>query len=351
MSEETGFKTTQIGIFNPGRLSDREIERAFITRIKLFEYLLQGIVSETPGTIPQHYLIIGQRGMGKSTLLHRIAVELRKEPHRKSFLPLTFPEEQYNVDRLSKFWLNCLDALADALDREGSTDQLDQLDLDISRWASTARDSSATQLYEYFAQWVHRTARRPVLLVDNLGLIFDRLAREEQHQLRAILMDKDAPILVGASANTLTDTVEYGAPFYDAFQTQYLKKLTFEETMEVLENLAQMTGNSEFAITLRGNRARLRTLYQLTGGTPRTIVMLYPLIRGGFSLEVQTDLEGLMDVMTPCTRPVLKNFPSKCRSFSTQWRYIGTPSLWMTCARLPNSKTPNFLLNLNASTR
>lgn len=299
MSDETPYKTTQIGIFNPGRLSDRDIERAFITRIKLFEYLLQGLVSETPGTIPQHYLIIGQRGMGKSTLLHRLAVELRKEPYRTNFLPLTFPEEQYNVDRLSKFWLNCLDALADALDREGSTDQLGQLDQDISRWTATAKDSSAGQLYEQFAVWVRKTGRRPILLVDNLGLIFDRLSRKEQHELRAILMDKDAPVLLGASASTLADTVDYGAPFYDAFQIQYLKKLTFDETMDVLSNLAEMTGNSEFTTTLWSNRARLRTLYQLTGGTPRTIVMLYPLIRGGFSLEVQTDLEGLMDVMTP----------------------------------------------------
>jgi tetratricopeptide (TPR) repeat protein len=311
MKEETAFKTTQIGIFNPGRLSDTEIERAFIIRIKLFEYLLQGIVAETPATIPQHYLVIGQRGMGKSTLLHRIAVELRKEQHRNSFIPLTFPEEQYNVDRLSKFWLNCLDALADALDREGSTDQLDQLDQDIGRWAAVAKDSTAMELYGNFATWVNRTKRRPVLLVDNLGLIFDRLSKEEQHQLRAILMDKGAPILVGASANTLTDTVDYGAPFYDAFQIQYLKKLTFKETTEVLRNLAVITDNPAFANTLQGNLARLQTLYQLTGGTPRTIVMLYPLIRGGFSLEVRTDLEGLMDVMTPLYKARFEELPEQ----------------------------------------
>jgi hypothetical protein len=249
--------------------------------------------------------------MGKSTLLHRIAVELRKEQHRNSFIPLTFPEEQYNVDRLSKFWLNCLDALADALDREGSTDQLDQLDQDIGRWAAVAKDSTAMELYGNFATWVNRTKRRPVLLVDNLGLIFDRLSKEEQHQLRAILMDKGAPILVGASANTLTDTVDYGAPFYDAFQIQYLKKLTFKETTEVLRNLAVITDNPAFANTLQGNLARLQTLYQLTGGTPRTIVMLYPLIRGGFSLEVRTDLEGLMDVMTPLYKARFEELPEQ----------------------------------------
>lgn len=299
MTEELTFKTTQIGIFNPGRLTDEEIERAFVTRVKIFEYLLEGIVTESPEAIPQHYLIIGQRGMGKSTLLHRIAVELRKENYRKTFIPLTFPEEQYNVDRLSKFWLNCLDALADALDREGSTNQLDELDGDIRGWAAQAKDLTAMELYGHFADWAKRIGRRPVLLVDNLGLVFDRLSKEEQHQLRAILMDNGAPILVGASSNTLEDTVDYGAPFYDAFQIQYLKKLTFEETQDVLRNLAELTNNLPFVNEMVAQRGRLRTLYQLTGGTPRTIVMLYPLIQSGFSVEVQNDLESLMDVMTP----------------------------------------------------
>ncbi|WP_184171557.1 tetratricopeptide repeat protein, partial [Rhabdobacter roseus] len=299
MSQETAFKTTQIGFYNPGRLSDVEIERAFITRIKILEYLIQSITAETPDTIPQHYLIIGQRGMGKSTLLHRIAVELRKEKYRASFIPLTFPEEQYNVDRLSKFWLNCLDALADALERSGHTNLLSQLDNDINQWATQARNITAPQMYAHFAQWTQRLGRRPVLLVDNLSLIFDRLSKEEHHQLRAILMDQGGPILVGASAHTLADTVDYAAPFYDAFQIQYLKKLTYEETLDVLRNLAELTNNPAFINTMYAQRGRLRTLYQLTGGTPRTVVMLYPLIQSGFSINIQTDLEGLMDVMTP----------------------------------------------------
>ncbi len=334
MSETTTFATTQIGVFNPGRLSDNEIERAFVTRIKLFEYLLKGIVAEKPEAIPQHYLVIGQRGMGKSTLLHRIAVELRKEMHGKDFIPLTFPEEQYNVDRLSKFWLNCLDALADALDREGSSIELAEMDGNIRQWAADAKDITATEMYDHFARWIKRVGRRPVLLVDNLGLIFDRLSREDQHELRAILMDKGAPILLGASANTIADTVDYAAPFYDAFQIQYLKKLTFEETQDVLRNLADLTNNSAFISEMEANRARLRTLYQLTGGTPRTIVMLYPLIQNGFSLEVQNDLEGLMDVMTPLYKARFEELPEQMQvildAVALNWDPIALDSLRQT---------------------
>lgn len=309
MIQETPLRHTQIGIFNPGRLSDEEIERAFISRIAIFQYLFEKIISEKKDSIPQHHIIIGQRGMGKSTLLHRIAVELRKVPHKHSLIPLTFPEEQYNVDRLSKFWLNCLDALGDALDKEGNKQELDELDRQISIWSSGAKAISPMEMYRYFDTWCQRLDRRAVLLVDNLNLIFDRLSKEEQHELRAVLMRNGAPILVGASATTIEDTVQYSAPFYDAFQMKYLKKLSFEETMDILRNLAQLTGNQSFLNNLYAYKGRLAALYHLTGGTPRTVVMLYPLIQDGFSIDVQTDIESLMDVVTPLYKARFEELP------------------------------------------
>ena len=104
----------KIRIFNPHRLNEQELEQSFIAREELFRAMLADIAANDPAGVPQHHLIVGQRGMGKTTLLRRLALELQREPNRTRFLPLTFPEEQYvEVDRLAKFWLNCLDALAD----------------------------------------------------------------------------------------------------------------------------------------------------------------------------------------------------------------------------------------------
>ena len=35
---------TKIGFFNPGRLTDEEIEQSFISRIPFFEYLFKKII-------------------------------------------------------------------------------------------------------------------------------------------------------------------------------------------------------------------------------------------------------------------------------------------------------------------
>jgi len=289
---------TKIGFYNPGRLSDEEIEQSFIARIPFFEFIFKKIIAEKPKSIPQQHLIIGQRGMGKSSLLTRIAAELRKAPYKNSFIPLSFPEEQYNIDRLSKFWLNCLDALADALDKENKTNNLTALDAEILG-LTKEKDVSADTVYEVFKKWLDKIKRRPVLLVDNLSLIFEKINKEEQHHLRAILMSDGAPILIGTSAATIEETIDYKAPFYDAFQISYLKKLTFDESIEVLLNLAKITGNEGFEDSVYREKGRLEALYQLTGGTPRTIAILFPLIQGGFSEDIQTDLDALLDIITP----------------------------------------------------
>lgn len=289
---------TKIGFFNPGRLTDEEIEQSFIARLPFFEFIFKKVIAEKPGSIPQHYLIIGQRGMGKTSLLIRIASELRKTPYRSSFIPLSFPEEQYNVDRLSKFWLNCLDALADALDKEQQTKILKELDAEIGS-LSKEKALDANAVYATFEKWISKINRRPVLLVDNLNLILSKTTKEEQHQLRAILMSEGAPILVGASATTIEETVDYGAPFYDAFQINYLKKLSFQESLDILLNLAKITGISDFANHLYSNKGRMEALYELTGGTPRTVAILFPLIQNGFSEAIQTDLDALLDMVTP----------------------------------------------------
>ncbi|MCP4460306.1 MAG: tetratricopeptide repeat protein [Cytophagales bacterium] len=288
---------TKIGFFNPGRLNDEEIESSFIARNALFELLFDEIVEQSSTSIPQHLLIIGQRGMGKTSLLMRLAVELKKNPFNKKFIPLTFPEEQYNIDKLSKFWLNSLDALADALDREGKTKTSEELDADISRLTSGI-DLDDKQPYTIFKKWVSKINRRPVLLVDNLNLIFNKISTEDQHKLRAILISKGAPIMVGASTIVVVETVDYGAPFYDAFQTHYLKKLSLDESIEIFRKLGQLTGKS-LSNAISGQKGRMKALYQLTGGTPRTMTMLFPLIADGFSENIQDDLDALLDVVTP----------------------------------------------------
>lgn len=301
---------SQLGLYNPQRLSDEIVEDLFVVRKKYFQLLMDKINKEKENSIPQHYLFIGQRGMGKSTLLKRIEVELRKKDSK--FIPLLFPEEQYNLSNLSEFWLNSLDAMADALELIKNKEDVKLIDAKVKELQKIKDDDDlAKQAFQFLIQMSKKINKRPVLLIDNMSFIFDRLNKNEQHTLRSWLMQNNAPILIGASAVDIEGTFDYGAPFYDAFQISYLNKLSFEELLEILNNLAKLTNAQEVLVNIHEEIGRLKTIHQLTGGNPRTAVMLFKIIVKGFSKEINDDLEALLDEITPLYKARFEELPTQ----------------------------------------
>lgn len=313
---DTKITLNQIGLYNPQRANDEVVEALFIVRQNQFNRLIEKIKKEKTDSIPQHYLIIAQRGMGKTTLLKRIEVELRKEPYKDSFVPLLFPEEQYNVKNLAEFWLNSLDALADTLELEKKQTDVLQIDKKVEELSAEKDDDIlAKKAYQFLKEITNSINRRPVLLIDNINLIFDRLTEEEQFKLRAWLTENGAPIIIGASSTRVDGASEYEAPFYDAFQIQYLERLKFEELISLLQHLAVLTQSEEIIPNIHREIARLKTLHQLTGGNPRTAVMLFRLIVKGFSKDINDDLEALLDEATPI-------YKARFEELSTQMQVI-----------------------------
>lgn len=330
-------------LYNPQRMDDADVVSAFVVRKSPFERLMADIGSETPRSRAQHHLIIGQRGMGKTTLLMRLAAELRSEKYRDSFLPLVFAEEQYAIDRLSKFWLNCLDSLADALERIGEVAAAEKIDVTVQQLqlrltkgiaqeellAREAFDAltESVRLVEVFPVAPRETQaplrkvkgkrqaiagpihRRPVLLVDNVQLVFERITDEEQHVLREVMQRPGAPILVAASPSAPTATHEYQAAFYDQFKAQYLKPLSAEDMSDLLISLARISGRDDVGAKVRAHSGRVRALHQLTGGNPRTTMMLFHLYAEDFAPSVFGDLSQLLDHATPLYKAIFEELP------------------------------------------
>lgn len=293
----------RMAIFTPGRQTDDELKAAYIARTDLLQSILDDIAATRVGGIPQHHLVIGQRGMGKTTLLRRIDVALREAPLAANFIPLSFPEEQWTIDRLSALWLNCLDSLADTLERGNPNEPLIKtIDEAVKRLRidNAPEDVLAETAEKDFLAIAAKTKRRAVLLVDNLDLVFGRLKKHELYRLRAFLMKAGAPVLIGVSVYPPKATQDYNAPFYDQFKTHYLNRLSLVQMREVLLRLAERAGNEEIVKRLEGNPGRLHALHELTGGNTRTTVILFQIFaRGRFSDDAYHDLETLLDWMTP----------------------------------------------------
>jgi len=298
---ERVISLNEIGLYNPQRQSAEVSKALFVVRQKQFNSLIESITAEERDSRPQHYLIVGQRGMGKSTLLKRIEVELHDEPYRKQFIPLLFPEEQYNVKNLATFWLNCLDALANSLEAENDTSEIiAEIDKTVKKLSKDTLETISEDAYKFLMNTCQVLQRRPVLLVDNIDLVFNRLEKGGQHDLRSMLNENGAPIIVAGGLTATSNVTDYDMPFFDFFQTEILVKLNYEEFVELLTHIAVVTHSDKTVLrSIQENSARQKSLLELTGGNPRITIMLFKLIVKGFANDISIDLEALADEVTP----------------------------------------------------
>jgi len=326
MNDPTGmtYRTPRRRVFNPLRLSDEEVEQTYIARRALLDSILGDLCAGNGSPPPQHHLVVGQRGMGKTMLLCRIAAELRKPEHREKFLPLSFPEEQYiELDRLSRFWLNCMDAVANALDAEGEHASAQELDARIRELdrAGAGPEEQAEETRRAFQAAINGLGRRPVLLLDNFHLLLKRLEKHD-FALRAFFTRRGAPVLIGAVTVMPDQLQEYGAAFYDSFKTHVLHRLSVQEMHEVISQLAREAQRPDVADRLQAELPRLAVLRELTGGNPRTTVLLFELFAQGFSDDPYEDLECLLDQVTPLYQSRLDQLSEQAQLiFSTLARH------------------------------
>jgi tetratricopeptide (TPR) repeat protein len=289
----------ELAVYNPAILDDAAFLNGFIARQGLAERLLQRLGETTADGLATHHLILGQRGMGKTSLLRRLALGVRDDPRLAAvLLPLSFREEQYNVHNLHVFWLNCLDALGDWFEQSGQPAQAAALDRDVARLGQgpAAADPEGTEALATFQRWMRQLGRRPLLLLDNLDIILNGLAKQ-QWSLRRELQRPGGIVVVGASAGWLEATEEKNAAFYDFFQVTVLEPLAAGELIRCLGRLAALRGEPGRAVQalLATDPGRIRALHDLTGGNPRTLTLLYLLLETDTGGDVLSDLERLLD--------------------------------------------------------
>ena len=285
-------------LYNQTMLDDDDFVASFVARRYTLETMCRRLKSVGPGDDGQHQMLIGTRGMGKTSLLRRLGIEIKRD-HDLSvrFVPLMFREEQYNVLRLRDFWRNCGEALAEWAESQGRHDLAERLD-DVLFSGSWESDEGAAEQFEAEMQAL---GKRAVLLIDNLDLILDALRDEDRWSLRASLQARGGPILVGAATQALKESANRDAAFYEFFQPYYLEPLELKETETCMRALASQRGEVGRRVlhVMHTDPARLRVLHRLTGGNPRVLALTYRLLETEDSRSAMVDLERLLDEVTP----------------------------------------------------
>ena len=318
--------------YNPHLWGPEELKAIFVVRQNELARLSDAVKAIEPGEVPQHMLLIGQRGMGKTTLLQRLALEVEEdEALNQTWLPLRFPEEQYTVSTLGELWANVLSSLADAMEARGKDTTI--IDEQLLALDTLPDDEKETRTMTLINRWCDHNKQRLLLLIDSTDLMFDNLGSSKKARkgkddsnlwrLRKTLQHNPNLMWIGGSYKALEANDLYHDAFLDFFDPIHLKPLTLEEITTAMLAMARTFGTGrgitgeqaeqEITRALTARPERLKTLRHLTGGIPRTTVMLYELFAAGGTDEVKADLARLLDMMTPLYKAKLEALPDQQR--------------------------------------
>jgi len=193
-------------LFNPHSQSEADFVSGFVARQDPLEYFVRQFRSLGAREAAAHHLIRAPRGFGKTSLLRRIAIELRTdEDLSQRYVALTFREEQHNVISLDVFWRNCLQSLLEAREDEGAPEaELDELDYAWQRLSPRQElkreEQSGEPAWTEFHSRCRALSRRPVLFLDNLDTLLAGMSEQHQWALRARLQEVNGPVVLAATS-------------------------------------------------------------------------------------------------------------------------------------------------------
>ena len=324
--------------YNPGFLSDDELITSFCVRTHDFDSLME-VILECSGNSNIHQLVIGPRGSGKTSLLLRVAVEIRRDPDLSSrFFPVVFAEESYEVASVGEFWLECLSHLADQApngsDRPNlhrTVEELRQIQDDrmlADRCLGALQDFSDSE------------GKRLVPIVENLNMMFRDIAdKQAGWRLRHTLQTEPRVLLIASATSRFQEIDDPKRALYDLFRVLRLNPLTAEQCSVLWNSVSGRTRP----------RKTMRALRILTGGSPRLVTIL---ARFGDNLsfrELMADLLDLVDDHTEYFKSHLDALPQQERRV-----YLALADLWKPAttreiarrARLDTSKCSAQLARL-----
>jgi Tfp pilus assembly protein PilF/DNA-binding transcriptional regulator GbsR (MarR family) len=245
--------------YNPGFATDEALKKTFVVRTHFLKWIVEILSGNTSDT-NQHVLIIGPRGSGKTTLVRRVAVEIREDQNlQEQWYPIVFSEESYAITSVGEFWLEALKHLADQTNGERWQKTYEDLrrESDDRRLASRA----LSQLMDY-ADEQHK---RIVLIIENLNMIFsEQLDKNADWEIRHALQNEKRLMLLGTATPHFDQIKDIQRGWFEFFAMYELEPLTTKECQTLWEAL---TGESL-------SELRIRPLQILTGGNPRLFSIL-----------------------------------------------------------------------------
>jgi tetratricopeptide (TPR) repeat protein len=293
--------------YTPALLDPKTLEETLIGREWELDNLKRILKSASSGKSFSHAILIGPKGIGKTHLLRVLYYCIKGDiktkalnTYKDKFVPIIFSEEEYpsNITKLIMLALRYLD--------ESKLEGVPQIPGELMD-AVSLTEKEKELAFSYIKTFKKKTGKIFLLLVDNLNDIMERLTEEDQSAFREILMTYESILLIGTAPTLFDSIINHDKPFYNFFEIIWLKDLSFEETIALLNRYAELEGREDRIKEFKVKEAKLRAIHELAGGNPRLILSLYHIIVEYDITSVEDTFIKLLDELSPYFRERLKD--------------------------------------------
>jgi len=277
---------------NTGNKSKQSLIGGYVIRINEFESIFKNLTETSSNNHKQNYLIIGQRGAGKTSLMHRINYAI--EDHKKlskSIIPIMFTEEQYYLSELVNLWENVAIYLEDHYAWSNLSNEMERIIFQENDFERKA--------YELLCSRLKEADKTLVLFIENISMFYNKLTTEELSKISDILIKDNFIRLIGTSTTFVDGSIDFTNTAFSYFKIIQLDGLNKEECENLLLKIAdQYDKTDQMKVIIENHPGRIEALRRLTGGIPRTISYLFQIFLDNENGKAIKDLYLLIDTLT-----------------------------------------------------
>lgn len=293
---------------NPAFLTPEQLRASFVVRGRDLDIVLQYIRDST-GPSNQHVLVLGSRGMGKTTLVRMLADTVARDPELGArWYPLVFGEESYTVSSIGELWLEAIMHLADQTG-EARWQALYE-ELRAERDDEKLRARALARLVGF----AEEQGKRILLIVENLHMLLDeQMSEEDAWSLRHTLQNEPRILLLATATSRFGAIADEERALYEMFATYALEPLDLGECRALWVAVGGVEADAR----------RVRPMQILTGGNPRLLGILA-------SFAAKTSLRHLMENLTQLVDDNTDYFKSHLETLPATERkvYVTLADLW-----------------------
>jgi len=243
----------------------------------------------------KHYVVSGESGFGKTSLLRRLADAADQNPETiRQYARVSFLEDYFSITNAEDFWISTLNALPDSSPQMIETHLITKVKNPTICTTKNAIGSTLSPLIDR----LRLNNQRLLLLLDNLNLLLQRIDPDLSTFLDVLYTNPNIRVigtcLPGTERVALNNQINN-----DLIEVYTLRKFSESECHATIKQLARNQRAYQLMPFFNEWPQRKKRLYALTNGNPRTTATIYNMISLGVDSDIRRKLEQTLDNTSP----------------------------------------------------